>query len=386
MSPVARRRLRRGVLTRKNPSSINTEASRGALGLSGPRSLAPSRGQRRKGIDGPARHSHESGKIRRDAPGSSASPAARPDSDAPVHSVNGDARLKGVLITAAGVLALSPDGLLIRLIAADDWTLLFWRGLLSGLAIFAALAIIHRGALPGKIRAIGATGLWLVFFFTVVSVLFILSITLTTVANTLFITNTAPLFAALISHFVLREHVSRVTWAAIGFALVGIGLIASESVARGGDSVLGDVVALGAALAMAVTVVLARKGRARSMVAAVGLAGLMTAAVALPFAAPLSIGSENALYVALMGLVVLPLGFGLVTLGPRYLPAPQVSLLLLGEAIIGPLLVWLALGESPGALGLAGGAVVLASLACANLQPPPARRKAVEQGPATRPE
>ncbi len=284
--------------------------------------------------------------------------------------MNGDTRLKGALITGAGVLALSPDGLLIRLAQTDDWTLLFWRGLLSGLAIFAGLAVLHRGALTETVRAIGATGLWLAACFTVVSVLFIVSISSTTVANTLFITNTAPLFAALVSHFALREPVSRATWAAIGFALLGIALMASESVARGGDSVLGDLAALGAALAMAATVLLARKGRARSMVPAMGLAGLTTAAVSLPLAAPLSVAPQAVPYVALMGLVVLPLGFGLVTIGPRYLPAPQVSLLLLGEAVVGPFLVWLALGESPGALGLLGGAIVLAALACAEWRRP----------------
>ena len=278
-----------------------------------------------------------------------------------------DTRLKGFLITAAGVLAISPDGLLVRLIAADDWTLLFWRGLLSGLAIFVALAVLHRAALPAQVRAIGLAGLWLAVLFSAGTVLFIVSITSTTVANTLFIVSTAPLFAALIAHFLLREAVSRSTWIAIGFALLGIAIIAAGSIERGGGSLLGDLAAVGAAISMAATFSLARKARARSMVPAMGLAGLITAVIAIPLAAPFSIAPQNVVYVGLMGLLVVPLGFALLTLGPRYLPAPQVSLLLLGEAVLGPLLVWLVLGESPGSLGLIGGAVVLGTLALANL-------------------
>ena len=74
------------------------------------------------------------------------------------------------------------------------------------------------------------------------------------------------------------------------------------------------------------------------------------------------------IYLAVMGLIVLPLGFGLITLGPRYLPAPEVSLLLLLEAILGPFWVWLVVGENPGATVLVGGAIVIMTLAARNLR------------------
>jgi drug/metabolite transporter (DMT)-like permease len=63
-----------------------------------------------------------------------------------------------------------------------------------------------------------------------------------------------------------------------------------------------------------------------------------------------------------MGLIMLPLSFGLMFIGPRYIPAPEVSLVLLLEAVLGPLWVWLALGEDPGVRTLFGGAIVLATL------------------------
>lgn len=271
--------------------------------------------------------------------------------------------IKGLLITGAGVLAITPDSLLVRLIAADDWTLLFWRGLLQGLAILLGCAVIYRGQFLPTVRAVGRAGLWFALIFAVGTVFFILSLGLTKVANTLFIVSSAPLFAALISWVFLGERPPLRTWLAIACALFGIAVIASGSIEEGQSSLLGDLAALGAALSMAGTFSIARHARARTLVPAMGLAGLLTALLVVPVAAPLSVASEDLLWLALMGLVVLPVGFGLMTVGPRYIPAAEVSLLLLLEAVLGPFWVWWALGEHPGATGLIGGTIVLGTLA-----------------------
>jgi drug/metabolite transporter (DMT)-like permease len=278
-----------------------------------------------------------------------------------------DNRAKGLVITLAGVLVITPDALLVRLIAADEWTVLFWRGLLSGLAILAGLGLLHRRRLPRQLRTIGKTGVWLAVLFSAGTVLFIISVSLTTVANTLFIVSTAPLFAAIIARVFLGEAVPPRTWAAIGCALFGIGVIASGSAGQGSGSLLGDLAALGIAVSMAGTFSLARKERANSMVPAMALSGFITAFAVLPLAAPFEFAARDPVYLGLMGLVVIPLGFSLITLGPRYLPAPEVSLLLLLEAVLGPLWVWLALDEDPGAATLVGGFIVIATLAASNL-------------------
>ena len=48
--------------------------------------------------------------------------------------------------------------------------------------------------------------------------------------------------------------------------------------------------------------------------------------------------------------------------GPRYIPAAEVGLLLLMESILGPIWVWLVLAEQPSVNTLAGGAIVLSTL------------------------
>ena len=98
------------------------------------------------------------------------------------------------------------------------------------------------------------------------------------------------------------------------------------------------------------------------MVPAAALSGLTSAAVALALGAPAALVPEAWPAMLAMGLLVLPIATSLITLGPRFLPAPEVSLLMLLETVLGPLWVWLVLGEEPGRLALIGGAIVVGTL------------------------
>ena len=276
-------------------------------------------------------------------------------------------RTKGLLITFVGVMAIIPDALLVRLVVADEWTTLFWRGVLTAISITVALVITHRRQTFLRFAQIGALGVWLAALFAGGAICFVVAITLTKVANVLFIVATTPLYAAIIARVFLGERVPLRIWIAIGFALVGVAVIASASATRGADSVLGDALAFLAALSMAVTLSLARKARSHSMVPAMALAGVLYALAILPCASPLDVSAADVCWLALMGLVFVPLGFSMLTIAPRYLPTPEVSLLLLLEAVLGPLLVWWVVGESPGSRGLIGGGIVVATLLVLNV-------------------
>ena len=68
-----------------------------------------------------------------------------------------------------------------------------------------------------------------------------------------------------------------------------------------------------------------------------------------------------------LGLIVLPASLAMIGLAPRYLPAPEVSLILRLEALLAPLWVWLVLGEVPSRQTLIGGGIILATLICLSL-------------------
>ena len=278
-----------------------------------------------------------------------------------------DDRRKGLLITVSGVLVITPDSLLVRLISADEWTILFWRGLLSGIAILLALAIMQRNRFLPGLLAIGRMGLALAVMFSIGTVFFIISLEMTTVANTLFIVSTAPVFAAIMTSVFLHEAVSRRTWVTIAVTLIGVLIIATGSVGGGPGSLLGDLAALVTAVSVAGTFTVARRFRHVSMVPAMGISGLITALIATAISPPAALSQADTVYLAAMGLAVIPLSFSLMTIGPRYLPAPEVSLILLLEAVLAPFLIWLVLAEYPGNASLLGGAVVLGALFLANL-------------------
>lgn len=275
-------------------------------------------------------------------------------------------RHKGLLLTTLGVLTLTPDSLLVRLIAAEPFGLLAWRGLLQAVGILVLVALLHRGRLVAPFAAIGRAGLLLSVVFATGTLFFIVALSLTAVADVLVIISAAPLTAAALGLIFLGEEVERRTWAAIGLALIGIAILVSED--PGSGSLLGDLAAGCCALCIGTTFVITRHAKAVSMVPAMALAGLITAAVALPLAlllerGPLVYEGARLGYTLVMGLGVVPVSFALITLGPRYLPAAEVGLLMLLETVLGPLWVWLVLAEYPGDRALVGGALVVVTLA-----------------------
>ena len=176
---------------------------------------------------------------------------------------------------------------------------------------------------------------------------------------------TSPLIAAFLSWIVLRENVPKVTWIAIFIATGGV--IGSLADGFGRGHLGGELLALGSAICMASHFVTLRWWKSAFAPLSVWAAGLVVATLAFPSAHPFDVPREDLGWLLLLGLIVLPTAFGLMAVGPRYLPAPEVGLLLLGETVLGPLWVWLALEEQPGWATLLGGVVVVATLALHSL-------------------
>lgn len=274
---------------------------------------------------------------------------------------------KGLWLTLTGVLILSPDVLLIRLAGLPEWTLMFWRGAGMGGMIALWLLLTQGRAAMAAFRGVGLAGLAIGLSYTIGNVSFLYSVGHTLAANTLFILATMPVFSALIARFVLGQPVPGRTWATIVAVLVGIALIAMGSAGGGQGDLLGDLAAVVTALSWAVIFAIAGQKRSLSMVPAMAIAGFFAMGVSLFLAPGLSVPAVSVPFVALIALIVTPGATALLSLGPRYLPPADVSLIMLLEAVFGPLLVWLVLAEFPGGWTLAGGAVVLGALTLNNL-------------------
>ena len=77
---------------------------------------------------------------------------------------------------------------------------------------------------------------------------------------------------------------------------------------------------------------------------------------------PGEIGGADVGWLAALGIGQIGLGFALLTVGARLIPAAQVGLITLLEVVLGPLWVWLALDERPSTLTLVGGAIVIVAI------------------------
>ncbi len=269
--------------------------------------------------------------------------------------------LFGLFLAGVAMLVISPDALIIRLIEADQWTFLFWRGLLPSLAMTAMLAVRHGRRTPALFRAIGRPGLAIAFLFAVSTILFISAILITSVANALVIIAVQPLLSAIFSRWFLGEAVRPSTWAATVVVLAGVAIIFSGSL--GGGNIWGDILAFLGSCCMAGQMVIIRHARTVNMVPAVVLSGPLVSLVALPLATPLAVSGNDVGLLLLLGLIVLPIPFFLSALAPRYAPAAEISLISLIESVTGPFIVWLVIDEVPAVETLLGGAVILTTLA-----------------------
>lgn len=277
-----------------------------------------------------------------------------------------DNHLKGLLITALGVLFIVPDSLFIRLIDASAPTIAFWRGVTAG--GFILIGVLATMGLRGfaDVAKTGWAGAIYVVLIGGTAPGFVLAITLTSVANVVFIIASMPVFAAIFSRIFLGEPISpRMIWTMAG-VFVGLGVIAWGSGETHGASWQGDLVALVVSASFAAAMTAARKLRATSMIPAIPIAFIGASILIWPFADPVT---------AMPSQWPLILGHGafitvstcLLTLGPRYIASAEVALLILLESVLAPLLVWWAIGENPGPWAMAGGAMVIAVLFGSNL-------------------
>lgn len=269
---------------------------------------------------------------------------------------------RGLVITAAGVLVISPDGLLTRLIETDHWTMIFYRALFLSFGMWLVVSFTSPNRVWQQYRTVRGPGLLMVGLYSMGTISFIYAITHTSVANTLIILSTTPLFAALIGWFVLGERIEMRTLVAIALVALGVGVIGSGSSGQPA-ALAGDLAAVSGSFFLASGFVFVRRFRGISVFPAISCSGLVTALAMLPFAAPLSISQSDLGYLMIMGIYMVPIGTTLMYIGPRYIPAAEVGLLLLLETLLGPLWVWLVLGEQPAQLTLIGGAIVVSTLA-----------------------
>ena len=269
-------------------------------------------------------------------------------------------RRLGVGLVTAAALCWSSGGLIARLAGTDAWTTIFWRSVFCAVFLFGAVLMTQRGRLADVVREAGWPGFGMAACFAIASTAFIMALSRTSVANTLIIQSLSPFIAGLLGWLCLGEHVRRRTWLAMAIALGGTVVMLGGS--PGGGSRIGDALALVTATFFAGATVLVRWHRSVYMPAAAALAAALAALLAVGQATPWSARGPDLALLALFGIGQLGVGMLCFTAGARHIPVAEASLIGVLECVLGPVWVWLAIGERPGAYAIMGGAVILGAL------------------------
>jgi drug/metabolite transporter (DMT)-like permease len=244
---------------------------------------------------------------------------------------------------------------------AQSWEVTYWRSFFAAVSMAGILALTRRREAWAVVRAAGWPGIVSGAMFCTMFTCFMLAVTRTTVANALIVNSLYPVFAAVLGWVVLRSKLPGYTWVAIAAAAGGMGWMFAAGL---GSGLSGTLIAFGVPVAAAVNAVTLRKwGRTVDLAPAVLLGGIFSALIALPFALPFQASAHDLAWLAGLGLFQLAVPCMMLVVASRHLPPAEIALLTLLEVVLGPLWVWLGVGETPAAATLAGGAVVLAAVA-----------------------
>ncbi len=273
----------------------------------------------------------------------------------------------GIWLAFLGTMVLTFDAMLMRLSEMTGLQMTAWRGLcMGGVLIFLWLLLSSaRRTDAGQIRTGAGAAIIVCQFFN--SLMFCIGIAIAPVAVVLLGLAAVPVFAAIFAWLIIGERTSPLTWATIVLVMGGIAIAVSGK--AGGAAVLdlatiaGAIMGLGVAVVLALNFVILRARPELPIPLLVGCGALLCGLTSLAIIGPEEMAQGKILPMVMTGAVVLPVSFFSLSVAARHTPASNVSLLMLLETILGPFWVWLVIGEAPTDRMLAGGFIVISSLA-----------------------
>ena len=276
--------------------------------------------------------------------------------------------LFGLGLAGFGALTLTPDALFIRLSGMGVWEMMVWRGGQLALVMYALVLITSwdkKAEIFKKTFSWRGLGVSLCQFTS--NVAFIVGIAQTSVSVILFALATSPIFGAYFSRLILRERTHLSTWLATAATLIGIAITVADAshatAAPDGSVLFGAICGLTASAAIGLNFVLLRKHDDLPVAAIVGTGSLWSALLGFVVIGPSTLLDGNWLMISVCGLIILPISFFCLTSASRYTAAANIGLLMLLETILGPIWVWLGVGEAPTTQMVFGGAIVVTTLA-----------------------
>src|SRR5258708_8630100 len=192
----------------------------------------------------------------------------------------------GIALVASAAVAWSTAPFFTRLLPFDSWTILFWRGLFGGGLIAAVLLLMRGRAGLRDLTAMGSNG-WLVASLSTLGMVgFIPALQLTSVSNVSIIIPTGPFVAAAFAWIWLREAVRWQIMLASLAALCGVAIIVGST--RASSDFLGIGLACLMTVAIAAMTVTVRTHKNTPMAPAAAISNLLGHVVSIPCSSGIS--------------------------------------------------------------------------------------------------
>ena len=270
-------------------------------------------------------------------------------------------KIPGFILVLLGAITLSFGGLIVKSFeGANLWQILFWRSVFFCFVIIIFLIITYKreffkafinSGIPG---VIGGIILGCGFFS------YVFAMYNTTVANANFIIQTQTLFLAIFGYVFLKEKISKLTLTCIIIAVFGILLMLGSSVSPG--QMTGNLVAFIMPISFAILILIVRKFPEVDMIPLQLVAGIFATLIGLAMSPTIIISSNDIFLGFLAGFFQVGFGFIFITIGARSTPSAFVGIIMLTEAVLGPLWAWLFVNENPPISVLIGGSIVITAV------------------------
>ena len=269
--------------------------------------------------------------------------------------------LSGPFLVFLGAVSLSFGGLIVKSFEGSTlWQILFWRSVFFILVVSIFLFINYKKKVFDVLYKSGFPGLIGGIILSLGFASYVFAMYETTVANANFIIQTQTLFLAIFGYIFLKEKISKLTLSCIAIAIFGILIMLGGSVSPG--QMTGNLVAFIMPISFAILIIIVRKFPEVDMIPLQLVAGIFAAIIGLLLSPSIMVSSKDIFLGFLAGFFQVGFGFIFITIGARSTPSAFVGIIMLTEAVLGPLWAWMFVNENPPISVLIGGSIVITAV------------------------
>ena len=269
--------------------------------------------------------------------------------------------IPGSILVIFGAVCLSFGGIIVKSFdGANLWQILFWRQFFFSIIVALYLLYKYKKNFFNSFYKSGISGFVAGSFLGCGFAAYVFAMYYTTVANTLFIITTETIFLALFGYIFLKEKINLITFISILLGMSGVLLIVGSSLSiQTSEEFFGNIIAFIMPISFAVLIIIVRKYPKVDMIPAQFTAGIIAAFIGYLIADNLSVAPNDLLLGFLAGIFQIGFGFILITIGSQTTPAAIVGVLMLTEAVLGPIWAWLFINEVPPTSVVIGGGIII---------------------------